>query len=147
MRLFGMQVFPKRKTDDEHVNSIRKFISRSWWFGLFYVIGVVFFLGMYYIIWRMFLTVPVDFPFNFFGLQSSDMVDLAKSGFHAGVMIGAFAGFQLVFAMCSFIWAMQFFSGRSQRTERLLLKFYDELKEEKEFSTNSSTATNESAIG
>ena len=147
MRLLGMQVFPKRKTDDEYVNSIRKLVSRSRWFGLFHVVGIVIFVGMYYVIWRMFLSVPLDFPFHLFELQSSTMLELSKSGFHAGVAIGAFAGFQLVFAMCSFIWATQYFSGRCQRTERLLLKFYDELKEKKELRTTESTATNESAAG
>lgn len=145
MRLLGMQVFPKRKTDDEHVNSIRKFVSRSRWFGLFHVVGIVFFLGMYYVIWRMFLSVPLDFPFHPFGAQSSTMLELAKSGFHVGVALGAFAGLQLVFAFCGIMWAIQSFSG--QRTERLLLKYYDELKEKKELPTTEPTVTDEPTTG
>lgn len=145
MRLLGMQVFPKRKTDDEYINSIRKFVSRSRWFGLFFIVGVIFFIGLYCVIWGILLPKSIDFPFHLYGLQSSTMVDLAKSGFHIGVMLGAVAGIDLFFAFFSFIWAMKFFSG--QRTEHLLLKFYDELKEKKELPKTESTATNESSTG
>ena len=132
-----MQVFPKRNTDDEYVTSIRKLVSRSRWFGVFHAVGALFFFGMYHIIWRMLHS--VDLPFHHFDIQSQAWADVTKSGFHVGVMLGAFAGIQLVFAVLNIMWAMQYFRG--QRTERLMLKFHDELKEKKGLPTTESNAT------
>ena len=126
-----MQVFPKRKTDDEYIISIRKLVSRSRWFGVFHTVGAVFFLAMYHVIWRMLHS--AGFPFHHFDFHSEVGADVAKFGFHVGVMLGAFAGIQLVFAVLNIMWAMQYFRG--QRTERLMLRFHDELKKTEELPT------------
>lgn len=126
MKILGMELYPKRKTDDQYVTSVRKLVSRSRWFGVFHAVGAVFFFGMYHVIWNMLHS--VDFPFHHFDLQSPVGSDVVKSGFHVGVMLGAFAGIHLVFAVLNIMWAMQYFRG--QRTERLMLKFHDELKEQ-----------------
>ena len=117
MKILGMEPYPRRKTDEEYVESVRKQVARSKWYGVFHACGFVFFLGAYWWIWWM--TYSPDSPLL-------DIASGAGIGWYIGVLLGAFAGLQLVFAAQNVMWAAQRFRGF--RTDRLMLRFHDELK-------------------
>ena len=112
-----MKIFPKQKTDAEYVEGVRKLIARSKWFGLFHACGFVFFLGMFWWIWMMIYSET-----SFFSTLPASV----EHGGFIGVMLGAFAGMQLVLAGQNAMWAAQHFGDH--RTERLLLRFHDALQ-------------------
>jgi hypothetical protein len=117
MKILGMEPCSRRKTDEEYIESVRRQVERSKWFGVFHACGCIFFLGAYWWIWRM-LYSP-DSPL-------AELPQAVGSGGMIGIALGAFAGIQLVLAGQNAIWAGQYFRGH--RTERLMLRFHDELK-------------------
>jgi hypothetical protein len=120
-----MELYPKRKTDDEYVALIRKQVDRSKWFGYFHVVAAIAFVVMYFILWRL-------------TMSASELVPEINSGLHIGIILGAFGGLLLVIAIQSIVWATQSFTG--QRTERIMLKLYDELKKKEEASNQKKQA-------
>ena len=56
----------------------------------------------------------------------ADFPGTTEHGAFIGVMMGAFAGLQVAMAVQNAIWAVQYLRG--MRTERLMLRFHDELK-------------------
>jgi hypothetical protein len=118
MKILDMEVCPKRKTDEEYVEWVRRLVARSKWVGVFHVCGFVFFLAVYLVIWRMIYS--PESPLR-------DIPVASGTGWYIGVMLGVFAGVQLVFAVQNAIWAGQRFRGF--RTERLMLRFHDELRQ------------------
>ena len=117
MKILGVEACCTSKTDEEYVESVRKQIGRSKWFGVFHACGCIFFLGMFWWIWWMIYS--TDSTFAVFP-------QAAGSGGIIGIALGAFAGIQLVLAGQNAMWAAQHFRGH--RTERLMLRFHDELK-------------------
>ena len=117
MKTLGMELRPKRKTDEEYVESVRRQVAQSKWFGVFHACGFVFFLGAFWWIWWMIYS-PNSPLAEFLGAARSSSI--------LGIAFGAFAGIQLVFAGQNAMWAAQHFRGH--RTERLMLRFHDELK-------------------
>ena len=109
-----MELYRKRKSDDEYVEAIRKRVALSRWFGIF-SIGVGIFLVVMCLIWGL--------PWKMVSML--DFMGDAAPEIRNGIIIGFGAAFQIVFV----VWC--FGSGiaalKSHRTERLLLKFYDEL--------------------
>src|SRR6266446_5669987 len=117
MKILGIEPCSRRKTDEEYVESVRKQIERSKWFGVFHTSGCIFFLGVFWSMWWMIYS--TDSPF-------AELPPAAGSGGVLGIALGAFAGIQLVLAGQNAMWAAQHFRGH--RTERLMLRFHDELK-------------------
>ena len=117
MKILGVETCCASKTDEEYVESVRKQIGRSKWFGVFHACGCIFFLGMYStIVWMIYSP----------GSPLAELPQAVGSGGIVGIALGVFAGIQLVFAVQNAIWAAQHFRGH--RTERLMLRFHDELK-------------------
>ncbi|KKL94692.1 hypothetical protein LCGC14_1862140 [marine sediment metagenome] len=121
-----MELYPKRKTDEQYVEAVRKLVARSRWFGVYHACLVIVFVVAFQILWRSICSVD--------GLMSG-----VSKGVHIGIMLGAMAGVLMVLAAQNVIWGAQCFKGH--RTERLMLKFHDELKKEKELPTAESKAT------
>ncbi|MCG3149218.1 MAG: hypothetical protein PCFJNLEI_02681 [Verrucomicrobiae bacterium] len=134
MKLLGMELYPKRKTDEEYVESVRKLVARAKWFGVFHACGFVFFLAAYFVFWRMIYS--SESPLR-------EIFAAGGSGWYIGVMLGAGAGLLLVFAAQNAMWAGQRFRGF--RTEKLMLRFHDELRRGDTTSNNSIQGTGASA--
>ncbi len=106
-----MNLFPKRKTDEEYVEAARKLVVRSKWIGVLEALAAIICLVSY------------------LGVNSF-YVWLNKLQYGPGVLIGiiygASGGLIISLAIVNMI---QCFKGR--RAERLMLKYHDELKEKK----------------
>ena len=112
-----MQLFPKRKTDTEHIESVRRLLSHSKWFRIASACGAVGFLVIFWLWWRFIPRLAHSMP---------ELDEAARHGFSVGIMLGAMAGLFLFFAaICTYLTARPV---TGQRTERLMVKFYDELK-------------------
>jgi len=116
-----MELYSKRKTDEEYVEFTRKLIKRSKWYGLFFACGAVLFLVMFEALWRLIHS------------DKQIMTDISP-GIHIGIMLGAMGGFFVVMAWQNMMWAAKYFTG--QRAERLMVKFHDEMKKEKDASNH-----------
>ena len=127
-----MELYPKRKTDEEHVETTRKFLNRSKWFGLLFALGAVCQLVCFAMLWHL--------------IYSFDVTILGVSqGVHIGIMLGAMGGVFIVLSAQCAVWALPYFLG--QRTERLMVKFHDELIQKEKASNQASHATSEPAPG
>jgi hypothetical protein len=122
-----MEVHPKRKTDEEHVEFVRKQVARSKWLVLLHGAAFLFFLVMFMIAWRFVTGLPQIMP---------EFAEGAGPGFVIGLQLGAGAGLFVIFAVITVIFAIPLIQG--QRTERLMLKFHDALKKERETSNQPS---------
>ncbi len=120
MKIIGLQLCPKRWTDEEYVESVRKLIARSKWFAIFHGGMAVLLLGCHLYLWRLIFKLDPLF---------CELGDTVYVGIRIGLMLGAFCGVLLIFAMLSIIFLMWHLKG--QRTERLMLRFHDELKKQK----------------
>ncbi len=115
-----MQLYPKPKTDAEYVELIRKHVGRSKWLALFLGCLSVGFLLAYWLLWQ-----------KVYGSGDSTINKLnetIESGVRIGIMLGATEGLLLIFAASHAVFAVQYLLG--DRTKRLMLKFYDELKKQ-----------------
>jgi hypothetical protein len=114
MKFLGIDVCPKLRTDADYVESVRRRVRRSKWFALLHACGFVLFLGGYFCLWRLITT------------EDSVLAAAVGPGKYIGIALGAFGGLMIVLAGQSAIWAGQLLQG--QRTERLMLRFHDELQ-------------------
>jgi hypothetical protein len=96
---------------------VRRLLGRSNWFILFYACASVFFLAAFLLILRMVYSVDSVFVGVAGGTEQAAAI---------GVMLGVFAGLQMLAAGENARWAVQHWRG--MRTERLMLRFHDELK-------------------
>ena len=131
-----MELYPKRKTDEEYIEALRKLVARSKWFGVFHAFFVLFFLGMFLVWWHLLCKLDQLFP---------ELAESIGKGIHIGIMFGAVAGLFAFYALQAVFWSVQSFCG--QRTERLLLKFHDRLKEQEQGLPKPSNSTSEPAPG
>jgi len=115
--MLRMQLFPKRKTDAEYVKQVRRLLSRSKWFGAMHLGFAAFFFLMSWLWWRHITEVGDRIPM---------LDEAARQGFAIGVSLGTMAGMTFLFTLISLLSALRILTG--QRTERLMLKFHDELK-------------------
>jgi hypothetical protein len=127
-----MELYPKRKSDEEYVNATRRLVRRSRWFGLLHVGGALFFLVMFQLLWNLICS-------------SEGLMGDLSPGVRVGITLGAMGGVFLLFAVQNIIWAAQYLKGL--RTEKLMLAFHDELTRTKEASNKASEATSGSAPG
>jgi len=112
-----MQLFRTRRSDAEHVELVRRWLLRSKWIGIIYACCAAGFFAMFAMYWRFIPKLAGS------GLESDQA---AQRGFFIGVLLGAMAGLPLFFGVICAYLAMRPVTG--QRTERLMVKFYDELK-------------------
>jgi len=117
MKLLGMQIYPRRKSDTEYIAAVRKSIHRSKWIALINACMFAVFVVCFFMFWRLILSVQATFP---------EYAEAIGQGAHIGIMLGAFAGFLLFLGVVNLVFAILSFAG--QRTARLMLKFYDELE-------------------
>ena len=112
-----MQLCWKRRSDPEHVENVRRFLLRSKWFRVIYACSAVGFFALFWLWWELIPRLTGNTP---------ELDEAARHGFSVGVMLGAMAGLALLFAaVCGYL-AMRSVTG--ERTMRLMVKFYDELK-------------------
>lgn len=117
--IFGIRLCRRRKMDAEYVVSIRKMVAISKWMailqGVLAVLGFAALLFLYYVVFDL-------------RLGSADAELPVVDGLNPaiGFGIGVFMGLLFMQAMSSLIHVLTFISG--QRTERLMLKFHDELQ-------------------
>jgi hypothetical protein len=125
MKLLGMEVFPRRQTDAEHILSVRKMVGRSKWLAVldWAIAGLL--LATYCVIYNFVMNMEEMFP----GLS----VDLAP-GFKIGVMVGLLQGMLIFTAALGIGAGIKIFTD--WRTERLMLQFHDELQQRDSQGTN-----------
>lgn len=116
-----MKLCPKRKTDEEYVECIRKHLARSKWYGIFQFCCGFLFIGAFYWWWQLIFSYQELAP---------GMEEEVRSGLIIGIAGGAWAGVFIIIASQCVIWGLQSIHG--QRTDRLLVQLHDELKEYKE---------------
>lgn len=117
--IFGMRLCRMRQTDAEYVESVRKMVSPSKWIAVLHGLSTVLYFATFSFIWYAVSELTSDtFPDE---SPKDNGLTLAL-----GIGIGAFMGLLLMQAMSSFIQMLTV--GQGQRTERLMLKFHDELK-------------------
>jgi len=108
-----MKLCPKRKTDEEYIESVRRLVSRRNWHVAIHAGLAVLLFGMFWKFWGWIFSDP----------------DMHTDGPEFRIMLGALAGVMLVQVASSgynVLWAL-----KGQRTERILLRLYDELKQYK----------------
>lgn len=124
VRILGLRVCRRRRTDAEYIASVRKVVTRWKWMLVLYGATTVLYFGMCLsiscIIRKL---VSVLAP-------AGPMRDAAGTGLAFGLIMGCFAGYLFVQGGASFIEMLNVVQG--QRTERLMLKFHDELERSKE---------------
>jgi len=116
-KILGVEVNPKQKTDADYVELIRKMTARSKWYALSYgVCGCVYIAGCF-ITWRLISRELCLFPER-------------KVAVQFGVELGVVLGLMLMMAMVCI--GLIIYHIKPHRTERLMVKFYDELNRNKE---------------
>jgi hypothetical protein len=113
MKLLGMEMFPRRRTDAEHVQSVRKIVARSKWFVVFHVVMTCFYIAAFCV-------------FQYYVLRMEDMCPDIPVGLKIGICLGLLLGVISALAMMSVGACINTLCGC--RTERLMLQFHDELQ-------------------
>ena len=114
-----MELYPKQKSDAEYIAMTRKTIKRSRWFLLLYGVAFVFFNAMFLTFWNWIHNLPETMP---------EFAEGSGPGFFIGTQLGAMAGVMVLCAVITVIFAIPCMNGF--RTEKLMLKFHDELKKQ-----------------
>ncbi len=115
-----MKLCPKRKTDEEYIECIRKHLARSKWYGIFLFCCAFLCIVSFYGWWQQILAYRELAP----GAEEEVL-----NGMFIGIVVGAMAGVGIMLASQGVIWGFQYLYG--QRTERLLVQLHDELKQYK----------------
>ncbi len=116
--VFGLPLC-RRKTDAEYIASVRKVVSRSKWMIVGYGIAAILWFGMCVLI-----------PCTVFDLVSAEFGgDGTGLGLIIGLVSGYFAGYFLIQGGSCLVHMLT--AKQGLRTERLMLKFYDELQRRK----------------
>ncbi|MFA5206356.1 MAG: hypothetical protein WC708_18315 [Lentisphaeria bacterium] len=113
----GLQVLPKARADNDYIESIRKKLARSKWLAVFHGIMTCAFLAMLYSFHR--LVFKTQGLLQALGGMSFD------GGVQIGITLGFMQGFLLLLTASSMVCAILTVKGN--RTERLLVKYHDEL--------------------
>jgi hypothetical protein len=117
--ILGLRLWPRRKTDAEYITSVRKVVKYSKWMAVVYgVVAVVGLGGSMAISY-------IAFQFAFVLMPAESVMDEALAGAAVGLLFGTIAGYLFVQGGASFIQMLTVV--QDQRTERLMLKFHDEL--------------------
>ena len=116
-----MKLCPKRKTDEEYTECVRRHLARSKWYGVFQFCCAFLFIALFYGWWQLI------FAYRELAPGSEEEV---RNGLFIGIAASTMAGVLIMLANQCVIWAFQYLYG--QRTERLLVHFHDELKQYKE---------------
>lgn len=127
-----MEVYSKPKTDEQYVESIRTQISRSKRFIVFHILGAIFFLALF--LWAGMQVCRLD-------QIMPEFSEGAGRGFFIGVQLGLVAGLFFIFAFMNINFTISYFRG--YRTERLMLKYYDELKKKENISIQEVQSTSQ----
>jgi len=117
MRILGMELYRKPKTDAEWVEAVRKGVARSKKLMALYVGGAVLTIAGNVLFWQVLVQLIAIIPGIALGL-------------YIGIMLGAIAGCNLIAMGHCIVGAMQIHQGL--RTERLMLRFHDELERMKQ---------------
>ena len=110
-----MRLFPRRKTDAEYIEAVRRSVKQSRWFAIYFACMAILYYVLFIMFWRF---IP-----SFADLMP-DINETARGAFTTGIILGTMAGLMLFAAFSCVVAAVR--TGSGQRTERLMLKFYDE---------------------
>lgn len=121
-KFLGRQIFPTPKTDEVYVASLQESAARARWFAAFFVGLAMLEAGVFIaicVVWWSFANTPAP----------DELPCDPEQGMWCGFVVGTVWG--VVGAAMLYLWAMsagQVASGlRGYRTERLMLKYHDEL--------------------
>lgn len=123
-----MELFRKRRSDQEYVEMIRGRVARERAIGVFFLCMVVVFGVLLYLLLRMQNTIVSDFSNEL--AQSKDDHFPNIVGFILGITFGITFGVILSNMLGALSDALKNFK-EGNRTEKLMLKFYDELNKNK----------------
>jgi hypothetical protein len=115
MKLLGMEVFPRRRTDAEYVQLIRKAVSRSKWFVVLHAAMTCFYIAAF-----------IVFPYYAAEMEGLFPASAISLGVKIGILLGLLIGVIGALAVMSVGACIKTLIG--WRTERLMLKFHDELE-------------------
>ena len=108
-----MQLYPKKQTDEEYIESVRKQVKNIKRNAIFYGVMGVFYLVLFMISWKLILFIAGEMQLD------GDI----EQGFGVGIILGASAGIWVLGTGASFNLMIRHFRGL--RTEKLLLRYYD----------------------
>jgi hypothetical protein len=114
MKILGMQIRPKHMSDAEYVESVRKVVARSKALLVLYVCNAVLLIGVNLGFWYVLQSLREIWP----GIDE---------GLYAGILVGVVAGIGLTGAVSAIGSAIRYWCD-GFRSERLMLKFHDELE-------------------
>jgi hypothetical protein len=112
-----MQLYPKRLTDADYVESVRSMLARSRRLAVLHGVMAIFFICMFYAFHRIIFSTDDSSP---------PIAGLIEPGMRIGMMLGAMMGASIMFAIFSIGSLINVIKG--QRTERLMLRFHDDLQ-------------------
>jgi hypothetical protein len=116
-----MKLYPKRKTDEEYVEATRNLVVRSKWIGVLEALGSIIHLALSLVLIGFFVW------FYLLGnLLGKKMDPEVSSLFWNGILIGAFGSLNVFLVIANLIRCF-----KARRSEHLMLKYHDELKEKK----------------
>ena len=131
--ILGMRLCRRRSTDAEYVESIRRAVMHSkWMVALYGALTVLYFggsVGLSYLVLRLMSEL----------VTAESVMDDASAGAAVGLVFGALAGYFFVQGGSSFLQLLTIKQG--QRTERLMLKFHDELRRREDSGAQTEPAT------
>lgn len=108
-----MELYPKRKTDAEHVEWVRQQVARSR-LHLWFQLGMsVFFVVAFLVYWRWIYSIPETVP---------EMREGIGIGFTVGLSLGSMAAMMIFCSVMCIFFAIPHMNGF--RTERLMLKYH-----------------------
>lgn len=113
-KFLGLDVFPKRKTDEEFIEDLRKQQRRRpWLILLMAAVAVLHFAAAAWVIFKMeeFIT----------GL--TEVESLYHTGLALGLVIGIFAGYLLMQGVEALLFIIQ--TGFHDRANKMLIEYHD----------------------
>jgi hypothetical protein len=119
MESMGLELFPRRQTDAEYIEAVRKDLGRSKWMALQHGAMAVLFICSYCAISWMSLRMA-GFTERVSGASGN--------GAGVGIILGVMQGIALVFAIACIGLVINVVKG--QRAERLLIRYYDQIRQQ-----------------
>ncbi len=113
MKILGMELYPKRKTDEEFIEQVRRSIPLAKRLALVHLLVVALWGGLLVVGFRWFLGVAREFEWA-----------AVSEGLVVGLAFGLLLGFGCCSCFASVVHGIECFVG--DRRAKLLVKFYDE---------------------
>lgn len=120
MKILGIEMYPRSQTDADYIEAVRRTLGRSKWIAVQHGAMAILFIGIYC-------------AFHWMSLRLASFTEQMSgtngTGMGIGIILGVMQGLVIVFAVSSIGSLITVLKG--QRTERLMIRFHDELQRER----------------